>query len=164
MDRFVLHRIADATNVRSGIVAEGMRFSDGTVVVRWLADHNPASTVLWDSIDDAVYAGDGSINIGWIDESHSNCGRCNIAETDLRETRAALQATQNSRDEYREHLSNTQAAISHAAGVPVPAPSRPAPRPAPRRHDRTSWVDESPNGSPAMAALKGDPLADGSSG
>lgn len=53
MRRFHLYRMRDVSGVSGcGIVAEGVEFSDGTVVIRWLGDHR--STVVWPSIDDAV--------------------------------------------------------------------------------------------------------------
>jgi len=50
---FELHRDEDPTGVSGpGIVASGVEFDDGTVVIRWRSEH--ASTVVWDSIHDAV--------------------------------------------------------------------------------------------------------------
>ena len=48
-------RDEDQTGISgTGIVAEGVEFSDGTVVIRWQThgdDHH--STVVWDSLEDA---------------------------------------------------------------------------------------------------------------
>jgi len=50
---FELHRDEDPTGVSGpGIVASGVEFDDGTVVIRWRSEH--ASTVVWDTIADAV--------------------------------------------------------------------------------------------------------------
>jgi len=50
MKMFTLEREVDHTGVT---VAEGIEFSDGTVAIRWvIGEHN--STVVWDSIDDAI--------------------------------------------------------------------------------------------------------------
>lgn len=46
MKNFELHRDVDETGVSgTGVVAEGVEFSDGVVVVRWRGEH--ASTVVW---------------------------------------------------------------------------------------------------------------------
>lgn len=52
MKRFVLQREHDATGVSgTGRVAEGLVFSDGTVVMRWCVEGRPRSTVTYDSIE-----------------------------------------------------------------------------------------------------------------
>lgn len=51
--RFDLVRATDVTGVSgTGKVAEGVRFSDGSVVLRWLGPY--ASTVCWRSLEDAM--------------------------------------------------------------------------------------------------------------
>lgn len=68
MRRFQLIRNADKTGVSgTGIVAEGVQFSDGTVVLRWHGE--TGSTVVWASIDDAIkiHGHDGATLIGWMD-------------------------------------------------------------------------------------------------
>ncbi|MFI9203317.1 hypothetical protein [Streptomyces sp. NPDC053048] len=58
---FALHRTLDHTGVSgTGIVAEGVLFTDGTAVIRWRGPH--ASTVIWASLDDAlaVHGHDGA--------------------------------------------------------------------------------------------------------
>jgi hypothetical protein len=50
---FVLRRNEDQSfpyGIR--VVAEGVVFEDGSVVVRWLGDHR--STVVWNSLEDAL--------------------------------------------------------------------------------------------------------------
>lgn len=67
--RFHLVRLVDHTGVTgTGVVAQGIRFSDGTVVVRWLGDH--ASTVVWSSIESAVHVHGhgGHTTVEWIDQ------------------------------------------------------------------------------------------------
>lgn len=53
---FVLRRTEDTSGVSGvsgvGDVAEGVRFSDGSVVLRWAGRW--ASTVVWDSLEDAL--------------------------------------------------------------------------------------------------------------
>ena len=66
MDMFHLRRDIDETGVSgTGIVAEGVRFSDGTVAIRWRGRH--ASTVVWAHIDDAiaVHGHDGKTQVVW---------------------------------------------------------------------------------------------------
>lgn len=50
---FHLVRTVDETGVSgTGIVAEGVVFTDGRVALRWKGEH--ASTVVWDTIDSAI--------------------------------------------------------------------------------------------------------------
>lgn len=63
---FVLRRDEDHTGVSgTGVVAEGVRFTDGTVVLRWRGAH--ASTVVWSALDDAVavHGHDGATRVVW---------------------------------------------------------------------------------------------------
>lgn len=58
---FELVRTKDVTGVSGvGVVAEGVVFTDGTVVLRWRGQH--ASTVVWSSLDSvlAVHGHDGA--------------------------------------------------------------------------------------------------------
>lgn len=51
--RFYLYRQIDDTGISGrGIVAHGIEFLDGSVVIRWLGDK--PSTVFWHSIADAM--------------------------------------------------------------------------------------------------------------
>lgn len=54
MQTFVLYREVDETGVSgTGVVAEGVEFSDGSVAMKWIVgDHR--STVLWESIDGVI--------------------------------------------------------------------------------------------------------------
>lgn len=69
MARFLLSRSVDVTGVSgTGVVAEGVRFSDGTVVVRWVVgDHR--STVIWPSIEAviAIHGHGGATTVEWVD-------------------------------------------------------------------------------------------------
>jgi hypothetical protein len=50
--RFYLERVRDVSGVSGiGVVAEGCEFSDGTVAMRWIANDNPRSTVIHESMD-----------------------------------------------------------------------------------------------------------------
>jgi hypothetical protein len=62
-------RTVDHTGVSgTGNVAEGIRFEDGSVALRWHGDH--ASTVVWASLEDAVavHGHDGSTEVHWLDD------------------------------------------------------------------------------------------------
>jgi hypothetical protein len=67
---FELHRQVDHTGVSgTGIVAEGVQFGDGRVAMRWTWSEH-ASTVVWDSVDDAmkIHGHDGATRVVWLDE------------------------------------------------------------------------------------------------
>ncbi len=54
MRRFEMYRFEDVSGVSGEeVVAEGVEFTDGKVVIRWLGDH--ASTVEWDKLSDAEW-------------------------------------------------------------------------------------------------------------
>lgn len=69
MKRFELFREEDVSGVSgTGVVAEGVEFSDGTVALRWVAsDHR--STVLWESVRsvEVIHGHDGRTVIRWKD-------------------------------------------------------------------------------------------------
>jgi hypothetical protein len=53
MRAFVMHRNDDVTGVSgTGLIAEGVEFSDGRVALRWLTEQG--STVVWDNIQAAI--------------------------------------------------------------------------------------------------------------
>jgi hypothetical protein len=68
--RFELHRDADVSGVSgTGVVAEGVEFSDGAVVLRWISDW-PTSVVFHDrGIDGvaAIHGHGGATRIVWMD-------------------------------------------------------------------------------------------------
>lgn len=67
--RFELHRDIDHTGISGeGVVAEGVRFSDGTAVIRWRGVH--ASTVEWSDVShmEAVHGHGGATRVVWLDE------------------------------------------------------------------------------------------------
>lgn len=68
MKRFELHRGLDVTGVSgTGVVAEGVAFTDGTAVVHWLGDHR--STVVWSSVEsvEVIHGHGGATRIEWLD-------------------------------------------------------------------------------------------------
>ena len=66
--RFALIRLVDYTGVSGiGVVAYGVTFADGQVVLRWCSNH-PA-TSMWNSMDDmlAVHGHGEATSVEWID-------------------------------------------------------------------------------------------------
>jgi len=64
---FRLLRDRDVSGVSgTGIVAEGVQFTDGTVAIRWLTEK--ASTVIWANLDDAmsIHGHDGATQVVWL--------------------------------------------------------------------------------------------------
>ncbi len=69
MRGFVLQRDVDVSGVSgTGVVAEGVEFTDGRVAIRWIVGEH-RSTVTWDSIDavTAIHGHDGATQIRWVD-------------------------------------------------------------------------------------------------
>ena len=67
MQVFQLHRDEDVSGVSGvGVVAEGVQFHDGTVVIRWFG--KDASTVVWPDIASAekVHGHNGRTRIVWV--------------------------------------------------------------------------------------------------
>lgn len=67
MRTFSLQRDEDVSGVSgTGVVAEGVEFSDGTVALRWTAGEH-GSTVVWDSIEPVVliHGHDGRTSVVW---------------------------------------------------------------------------------------------------
>lgn len=69
--RFELHRNEDVTGVSgTGVVAEGVEFTDGVVALRWRSAW-PTSVVFHDkgmAAVEAVHGHSGSTQIVWLDE------------------------------------------------------------------------------------------------
>lgn len=67
MQMFYLNRTEDETGVSgTGVVAEGIRFSDGRVALRWCVGEHRSTTV-WDSIEavEAIHGHDGRTTVEW---------------------------------------------------------------------------------------------------
>lgn len=74
--RFVLQRNEDVSGVSgTGVVAEGIQFTDGVCVIRWKTVPI-ASTAVYDSVDDliGIHGHEGATQISWIDQPFSNGG------------------------------------------------------------------------------------------
>lgn len=70
MRRFVVQRQRDETGISGiGLVAQGVQFSDGVVVMRWCTATGPQSTTIFNSVDDlrTVHGHNGATTIVWID-------------------------------------------------------------------------------------------------
>lgn len=69
MRTFILYRVTDVSGVSgTGVVAEGVEFSDGVCVCRWTTD--TATTTVYDSIADveSIHGHDGATKIIYEDE------------------------------------------------------------------------------------------------
>ena len=66
--RFYLDRLIDESGVSgTGMVAEGVEFTDGVVVLRWLTAGK--STCVYDSLDvvESIHGHNGATLIRWVD-------------------------------------------------------------------------------------------------
>lgn len=74
MRTFCLNRTEDETGVSgTGIVAHGVEFPDGKVVIRWcVGEHR--STSHWDSLEavEAIHGHHGKTRIVWLDSKQPN--------------------------------------------------------------------------------------------
>lgn len=71
MRRFWLQRDVDESGISgTGVVAEGVEFSDGRVALRWMAHPDTRSTVVWDDIAAAerIHGHNGTTRIVWVDD------------------------------------------------------------------------------------------------
>lgn len=68
MRRFLLQRDHDVSGVSgTGVVAEGLQFTDGTVTMRWLGE--VPSTVVHASMGnvEAIHGHGGATRVNWVD-------------------------------------------------------------------------------------------------
>lgn len=69
MRRFVLHRDVDATGTSgTGVVAEGVEFSDGHVSLHWLTQYTSVAVYGNVRVLLAIHGHGGNTSIRWIDE------------------------------------------------------------------------------------------------
>ncbi|MCL8026324.1 hypothetical protein [Nocardioides bruguierae] len=69
--RFELHRDVDVSGISgTGVVAEGVAFTDGSAVLRWTAGVHH-STVVWPDIAsvEIIHGHGGATRVLWIDEA-----------------------------------------------------------------------------------------------
>jgi hypothetical protein len=146
--RFALVRHVDDTGISGvGVVAFGIAFSDGHVVLRWCSAHPATSS--WNSLDDmlAVHAHDESTGIQWIDAPSTELADFPAAPGPGRRARREAALT------GREPAPTPGIAIPDgpANGYPHPVPAADAPTgdptlPPPRqpgRHRRAGQVEQS---------------------
>lgn len=70
MRTFTLQRDVDVSGVSgTGVVAEGVRFTDGTTVIRWIVGEH-RSTVVWPDVDSvlAIHGHNGATRLVWDDD------------------------------------------------------------------------------------------------
>jgi hypothetical protein len=76
MRRFVLYRHTDVSGISgTGVVVEGVEFSDGTAAIRWQSE--TASTTVWDSVANLlkVHGHNGATVLYYIDGEGVNIER-----------------------------------------------------------------------------------------
>jgi hypothetical protein len=69
MKTFQLVRDVDYSGVSgTGIVAEGVEFDDGKVVIQWVVPNKPSSLVIWDDMADAleIHGHDGATRVEYL--------------------------------------------------------------------------------------------------
>jgi hypothetical protein len=69
LKRFLVLRHTDVSGISgTGLVAEGVEFTDGVVVLRWQGAHQ--STVVWGDIDHAraIHSHDGATEFRYLDD------------------------------------------------------------------------------------------------
>lgn len=72
MRRFQLHRIDDETGTSgTGVVAEGVRFSNGKVALNWLSHYGAVNVYDSMEVTEHVHGHGGKTRIVWIDEKKS---------------------------------------------------------------------------------------------
>lgn len=69
MRRFVLNRKEDETGTSgTGVVAEGIQFSNGQVSLHWLSQHAVVSTCDNMTVVETLHGHDGKTEVVWIDK------------------------------------------------------------------------------------------------
>lgn len=69
MRRFVLDRAKDETGTSgTGIVAEGVEFSNGQVVIHWLSQLEAINVYANSTVLQKLHGHDGNTTVRWIDE------------------------------------------------------------------------------------------------
>lgn len=69
--RFKLYRYIDDSGVSgTGVVAEGVKFSDGSAALRWCAPGRPQSTVFYADMAavTAIHGHGGHTSVVWLDD------------------------------------------------------------------------------------------------
>lgn len=70
--RFILVRAADVSGTSGvGVVAEGVEFSNGTVVMHWLSQLESIEVCANICVVDKIHGHDGRTTVAWIDQEGS---------------------------------------------------------------------------------------------
>jgi hypothetical protein len=120
---FALYREQDVTGVSGeGTVAHGVRFADGTVVLRWLG--KDPSTVLWGSLDAAmrVHGHDGRTRIVWLAAPFSEMGQAEQEAASAERERIRQLAVQTRAVCYGDSGHSFADLISAKPGAAAPDP------------------------------------------
>jgi hypothetical protein len=138
--RFALVRHVDHTGVAGvGVIAFGIAFSDGHVVLRWCSAHPATSS--WDTLDDllAVHGHDEGTSIQWIDAPTSELAGFPPVTGPGRRARRRAAMT----DRASAPTPATMAADPSANGSAGPAGEIALPPPQqPGRHRRISQLEQ----------------------
>lgn len=79
---FILYRVTDISGISgTGVVAEGVQFSDGVCVCRWTTE--TATTTMYANIQDVeeIHGHDGATKIIWGDDLLPNSRSANVTAT-----------------------------------------------------------------------------------
>ncbi|HMG31780.1 MAG TPA: hypothetical protein VK585_16860 [Jiangellaceae bacterium] len=139
--RFALVRHVDYTGVSGvGVVAFGIAFSDGHVVLRWCSSHPATST--WGSLDDmlAVHGHGDATSIQWID----------APAREIEDLPGAMQVGRRARRRAeRDVVGDDETPTGDPDIAPPPVDPGSGPGPAANGHERPR------EGAPDAAALPG---------
>jgi hypothetical protein len=141
--RFALVRHVDYTGVSGvGVVAYGVAFLDGHVILRWSTEHPSTST--WNSIDDllAVHGHGDATTIEWIDAPQGETEELTAPRGGRRARRRAVRTDTGSVPALRDARPG-RAAVSTSA----PRPDSPNPVSSP-----ASSANSAPLGTPTPAS------------
>ncbi|HSI94249.1 MAG TPA: hypothetical protein VK925_12170 [Jiangellaceae bacterium] len=147
--RFALIRHIDYTGVSGiGVVAYGVAFADGQVVLRWCSSH-PA-TSMWTSIEDmlAVHGHGEATSVEWIDAPHGDLEEISPSQSGRRaRRRAARERVRAPRqpDEPAETSVPARSATPDTSGLGV---QRTEPDAARRADDSATAASERPASAP----------------
>jgi hypothetical protein len=145
--RFALVRQVDYTGVSGvGVVAFGIAFSDGHVVLRWCTAHPATSS--WSSLDDmlAVHAHGEGTSIQWIDAPSTELADFPAAPGPGRRARREAALTEQKPASTPGIAVPDGPANGYPRSVPAadapPDPPLPPPR-QPGRHRRSGQIEQS---------------------
>lgn len=69
MRRFILNRVEDATGTSgTGVVAEGVQFSNGQVVIHWISQLEAINVYANNVVLEKLHGHQGRTTVHWLDE------------------------------------------------------------------------------------------------